>query len=92
MLWLLHKKCRMLICTTALRSDERPPRTHALTPIAVVGMSGTGQTRRSLGVGVTEEKATWEPCPFCGSPMNDDDGNSWPYCVNPSCDGEDYEW
>ena len=41
---------------------------------------------------VAEEKATWEPCPYCGSPMNDDDGNSWPYCVNPSCDGTEYEW
>ena len=41
---------------------------------------------------VTEEKATWEPCPDCGAPMRDDDQESWPYCVNPSCDGEDYEW
>ena len=41
---------------------------------------------------VTEEKATWEICEHCGAPMNDDNGESWPYCINPSCQAEEYEW
>ncbi len=39
-----------------------------------------------------EGNQSWEPCPFCGAPMTDDDGASWPYCVNPSCTGEDAEY
>jgi hypothetical protein len=33
--------------------------------------------------------AEWQECEYCGAPMRDDDGASWPYCVNPSCEDED---
>lgn len=42
-------------------------------------------------VEASNETPTWEPCPQCGAPMEDDQGASWPYCPICEQDGE-YPW